>query len=94
MNRNSIEDTHKKVNNPIDVFLTLAGCILIIIALVLSKMGHSDMVVYSVCAIGVLCELCYKIRTAIMHKKQGESNKKDIIVCVVYVIMIIAVVLF
>ena len=90
MDKNNLE--HK--NNPFDIILTLAGCLLIIIALILSKLGQSDLIVYSVFSFGVLLELVYKARMAIQHKKQGQSFIRDVVVCGVYIMMIVVVLFF
>ena len=81
-------------NNPLNIFLTASGCVLIILALVLSKAGMGEMAVYSTFTAGVLLEFVYKLRVVLEHKKQGESYVRDLIVCGIYILMVVAVLLF
>lgn len=78
-------------NKVMDILFTAIGCVLIIIALLLSKFNFGEYIVNAVFSAGVLCETIYKVRVVNRKKRENIKCTADIAIVIIYIIMMLVV---
>lgn len=78
-------------NKKLNIIVASAGCVMLILALVLYMLKVDKIISYILFTVGVIFEFVYKFRMLLEKKNNNQKYYSEIIVLMFYIMMIAAI---